>query len=118
MIFFAFRNYYEQLNHGFLRIYRKKRLIVQCDVKEGQLNKRDVKYDLSLAKEDFNLWDGVHGREVIKHLEQFSKWEPGKKEREKREKAALMAAMEAQQAMENEDGLEGTSTTISTDFAC
>ena len=95
-----------------------KRLIIQCDVKEGQLNKRDVKYDLSLAKEDFNLWDGVHGREVIKHLEQFSKWEPGKKEREKREKAALMAAMEAQQAMENEDGLEGTSTSISADFEC
>ena len=29
-----------------------------------------------------------------------------------------MAAMEAQQAMENEDGLEGTSTSISADFEC
>ena len=29
-----------------------------------------------------------------------------------------MAAMEAQQAMENEDGLEGTNTSISEDFAC
>ena len=81
--------------------------LIQCDIKEGQLAKRDVKYDLRLAKEDFNLWDGVHGREVIKHLEQFSKWEPGKKERERREKAALMAQMEAQQAMEDEDGLGG-----------
>ena len=62
---------------------------------------------MRLAKEDFNLWDGVHGREVIKHLEQFSKWEPGKKERERREKAALMAQMEAQQALEDEDGLGG-----------
>ena len=79
------------------------------DVKESQLMKRDAKYDLRQAKDEFNLWDGVHGREVIKHLEQFSKWEPGKKERERREKLALVAMMEAQQEKENE-GLEGKKT--------
>ena len=80
-------------------------MLFQCDVKEGQ-NKRitDAKYDLRHAKDDFNLWDGVHGRDVLKHLEQFAKWEPGKKEREKREKLALIAMMEAQQAMELDDG--------------
>ena len=63
------------------------------------------------AKEDFNLWDGVHGRDVLKHLEQYSKWEPGKKERERREKLAMVAMMEAEKAMEdseNGEGLAGT----------
>ena len=73
--------------------------------------KRDAKYDLRQAKDEFNLWDGVHGREVIKHLEQFSKWEPGKKERERREKLAMMAMMEAQQEKENE-GLDGKKTDV------
>ena len=62
--------------------------------------KRDQKYDLKQAKDDFNLWDGVHGRDVLKHLEQFAKWEPGKKERERREKVALQALMEAEQERE------------------
>ena len=54
--------------------------------------KRDQKYDLKQAKDDFNLWDGVHGRDVLKQLEQGSKWEPGKKERERRERLAFQAA--------------------------
>ena len=70
--------------------------------------KRDQKYDLKQAKDDFNLWDGVHGRDVLKHLEQFAKWEPGKKERERREKLALQALIEAEQERENGDGLGGT----------
>lgn len=74
--------------------------------------KRDQKYDLKQAKDDFNLWDGVHGRDVLKHLEQFAKWEPGKKERERREKVALQALMEAEQERENGDGLGGTNLAI------
>ena len=74
--------------------------------------KRDQKYDLKQAKDDFNLWDGVHGRDVLKHLEQFAKWEPGKKERERREKVALQALMEAEQERENGDGLGGTNSAI------
>ena len=42
------------------------------------------------AKEDFRLWDKLYGRDVIKHLEQVSKWEPGKKEREKKERLAAL----------------------------
>ena len=38
------------------------------------------------AKDDFRLWDRLYGRDVLKHLEQVSKWEPGKKERERRER--------------------------------
>ena len=76
-------------------------------MKEGTLLTRNGKYDLSQAKDDFNLWDGVHGKDVLKHLEQFSKWEPGKKERERREKLAMQAMLEAQQGADDEDGLEG-----------
>ena len=47
-------------------------------------------YDLKEAKEDFRLWDKLYGRDVIKHLEQVSKWEPGKKEREKKERLAAL----------------------------
>ena len=87
-------------------------LLIQCDVKEGHIRRSgDGVYDLRQAKEDFNLWDGVHGRDVLKHLEQFSKWEPGKKERERREKLAMVAMMEAEKAMEdseNGEGLAGT----------
>ena len=83
----------------------------QADVKEGAMFKRDQKYDLKQAKDDFNLWDGVHGRDVLKHLEQFAKWEPGKKERERREKLALQALIEAEQERENGDGLGGTNLT-------
>ena len=42
------------------------------------------------AKEDFRLWDRVYGRDVLKNLEQVSKWEPGKKERERRERAEAL----------------------------
>ena len=66
-------------------------------MKDGKA-RLDAKYDLRHAKDDFNLWDGVHGKDVLKHLEQFANWEPGKKERERREKLARqMAAMEAAQ---------------------
>ena len=85
-------------------------LLIQCDVREGQIRRSgDGVYDLRQAKEDFNLWDGVHGRDVLKHLEQYSKWEPGKKERERREKLAMVAMMEAEKAMdwENGEGLAG-----------
>ena len=51
-------------------------------------------YSLKDAKDDFRLWDKLYGRDVLKHLEQYSKWEPGKKEREKRER---LAALEAKQ---------------------
>ena len=44
------------------------------------------------AKDDFRLWDRIHGRDVLKHLEQVSKWEPGKKERERRERTAALEA--------------------------
>ena len=66
----------------------------------------DGKYDLRNAQDDFNLWDGVHGRDVLKQLEQGSKWEPGKKERERRERLAFQ---EAQQklAEANGEGLDG-----------
>ena len=47
-------------------------------------------YNLKDAKEDFRLWDKLYGRDVIKHLEQVSKWEPGKKEREKKERLAAL----------------------------
>ena len=49
-----------------------------------------IDYDLKEAKEDFRLWDKLYGRDVIKHLEQVSKWEPGKKEREKKERLAAL----------------------------
>ena len=52
-------------------------------------------YNLRDAKEDFRLWDRVHGRDVLKHLEQVSKWEPGKKERERRERAEALLAKQA-----------------------
>ena len=51
-------------------------------------------YSLKDAKEDFRLWDKVHGREIIKHLEQVSSWEPGKKERERRERLAALEALQ------------------------
>ena len=51
-------------------------------------------YSLKDAKEDFRLWDKIHGREILKHLEQVSSWEPGKKERERRERQAKIEAME------------------------
>ena len=63
------------------------------------------------AKEDFQLWDHVYGKDVIKQLELtqvgvapivisleesmlmwFQKWEPGKRERERRLKKALAEA--------------------------
>ena len=44
------------------------------------------------AKEDFRLWDRVHGREVLKHLEAVSKWEPGKKDRERKERQLALEA--------------------------
>ena len=80
-------------------------ILLKCDAKEDRAKQRDVgKYDLKNAQDDFNLWDGVHGRDVLKHLEQFSKWEPGKKEREKRER---LAALEAQRELEEAEGLDG-----------
>ena len=51
-------------------------------------------YSLKDAKEDFRLWDKLYGREVLKHLEQYSKWEPGGKEKERRQR---LAALEAKQ---------------------
>ena len=51
-------------------------------------------YSLKDAKEDFRLWDNVYGREVLNHLEQFSAWEPGKKERERRERLAALEALQ------------------------
>ena len=84
---------------------------MKADVKECSVMKRDAKYDLREAKEEFNLWDNVHGRDAIKHLEQFSKWEPGKKERERREKLEMIAMMEAQQKKEDEE-LEGKNTDL------
>ena len=91
-------------------------ILLKCDVKERTSEYKrvsDTKYDLRQAKDDFNLWDGVHGRDVLKHLEQFAKWEPGKKEREKRERLAQVAMMEAQLELESETlgGLPGENVT-------
>ena len=49
------------------------------------------------AKEDFRLWDRVYGRDVLKNLEQVSKWEPGKKERERRERAEALLSKQVSQ---------------------
>ena len=71
-------------------------ILLQCDSKDDRTKRLmdQTKYDLSDAQDDFNLWDGVHGRDVLKYLEQYSKWEPGKKEREKRERIAFLAAQQ------------------------
>ena len=79
----------------------------QCDSKDDRGKRMlDGKYDLRNAQDDFNLWDGVHGRDVLKQLEQGSKWEPGKKERERRERLAYQAE-QLKLEEENGEGLDG-----------
>ena len=59
-----------------------------------------VNYDLSNAKDDYRLWDKVHGKGVVAHLLMLSKWEPpGKRELERKR------ALEAKQT--NEESSEG-----------
>ncbi len=79
----------------------------QCDSKDDRSKRLlDGKYDLRNAQDDFNLWDGVHGRDVLKQLELGSKWELGKKERERRERLAFLEAQLKIEA-ENGEGLDG-----------
>ena len=58
-------------------------------------------YDLKDAKDDYNLWDKVHAKEVMAHLVMLSRWEPpGKKEIERRK------AIEAKKAAKEETSEE------------
>ena len=53
------------------RIYEKQE--IDMDEKPGanrESKLMDQKYNLRYAKEDFQLWDHVHGKDVIKQLEQ------------------------------------------------
>ena len=49
-------------------------------------------YSLKDAKDDFRLWDKLLGRDILPYLEQVSKWEPGKQERQRRERLAALEA--------------------------
>lgn len=60
----------------------------------------DQKYNLRDAKEDYNLWDNVYNKDAIKSLENSTRWEPGKRERERRLRKQMLAEQNARAALE------------------
>ena len=72
------------------RIYDKQEIEGDEKANERQSKFMDTKYNLRDAKEDYNLWDNVYGKDVIKSLENSQKWEPGKRERERRLRRAML----------------------------
>ena len=55
------------------RIYEKQEIDIEEKLGASRESKlMDQKYNLRYAKEDFQLWDHVHGKDVIKQLEMNS----------------------------------------------